>query len=156
MVTGHRFLGGFIGSCRERDEYVMSKVHRWVRYIDVLSEAASSQPQLAYAALSRSLQHEWTFLLLVVPQCGQLFEKLDLSLFSCFLPAMFGVEVSAVEQCLFALPLRLSGLGICNPVALASHLFDSSVGGTKHLVRSIVGLESFELYFHLDCVSSDK
>ena len=44
-----------------------------------------------YAALSRSLQHEWTFLQCVVPQCGQLFQKLDLSLFSCFLPAMFGV-----------------------------------------------------------------
>ena len=81
MVTGHRFLGSFIGSRREWDEYVMSKVHRWVRHIiDVMSEAASSQPQLAYAALSRSLQHEWTFLLRVVPQCGQLFQELDLSL----------------------------------------------------------------------------
>ena len=54
----------------------MSKVDRWVRHIDVLSEAASSQPQLAYAALSRSLQHEWTFLLRVVPHCGQLFRNL--------------------------------------------------------------------------------
>ena len=81
VVTGHRFLGGFIGSPMERDEYVMSKVDRWVRHIDVLSEAASSQPQLAYTVLSRSLQHEWTFLLRVVPQCGQLFQKLDLSLF---------------------------------------------------------------------------
>ena len=57
VVTGYRFLGGFIGSPKERDEYVMSKVDKWVRHIDVLSEAASSQPQLAYAALSRSLQH---------------------------------------------------------------------------------------------------
>ena len=97
MVTGHRFLGGFIGSCREGDEYVMSKVNRWVRHIDVLSEAASSQPQLAYAVFSRSLQHEWTFLLRVVLQCGQLFQELDLSLNSHFLPVMFGVEVSAVE-----------------------------------------------------------
>ena len=156
MVTGHRFLGGFIGSPKERDEYVMSKVDRWVRHIDVLSEAASSQPQLAYAALSRSLQHEWTFLLRVVPQCGQLFQKLDLSLSSHFLPAMFGVEVSAVERRLFALPLRLGGLGICNPVALASHLFNLSIDGTKHLVRSIAGLESFELNSHFDCVSSSK
>ena len=138
MVTGHIFLGGFIGSPRERDEYVMSKVDRWVRHIDVLSEAASSQPQLTYAVLSRSLQHEWTFLLHVVLQCGQRFQKLDLSLSSCFLLAMFGVEVSAVERRLFALPLRLGGLGICNPVALASHLtmFNLSDGSAKHLVRS--------------------
>ena len=127
-----------------------------MRHIDVLSEAASSQPQLAYAALSKSLQHEWTFLLHVVPQCGQLFQKLDLSLSCRFLPAMFGVEVSAVERRLFALPLRLGGLGICNPVALASHLFNSSVGGTEHLVKSITGLETFELDSHFDCVSSSK
>ena len=133
-----------------------SKVHRWVGHLDVLAEAASTQPQLAYAALSRSLQHEWTFLLRVVPQCGQLFQEIELSLFSRFLPAMFGVEVSAVERSLFALPLRLGGLGICNPVSLASHLFDSSVRGTEHLVRSIVGLEIFELHSHFDCVSSNK
>ena len=52
--------------------------------------------------------------------------------------------------------MRLGGLGICNPVVLASHLFNSSVGGTKHLVRSIADLESFELDSHFDCVSSSK
>ena len=97
VVTGHRFLGGFLGSRSERDEYVMSKVHKWVEHVDVLAGAAVTQPQLAYAALSRSLQHEWKFLLRVVPQCGQLFQELELSLFSRFLPAMFGVEVSTVD-----------------------------------------------------------
>ena len=53
VVTGHRFLGGFIGSHSERDEYVVSKVQRWVGHLDLLSEAALTQPQLAYAALSR-------------------------------------------------------------------------------------------------------
>ena len=52
--------------------------------------------------------------------------------------------------------MRLGGLGICNPVALASHLFNLSVGGTKYLVRSIAGLESFEIDSHFDCVSSSK
>jgi len=120
----------------------MSKVCRWVEHVDVLAKAALAQPQLAYAAFLRSLQHKWTFLLCVVPQYGSLFQELELSLFSHFLPAMFGVEVSAVEQHLFALPLWFSGLGICNPVSLASCLFNSSVYGTKHLVRSIVGLET--------------
>ena len=69
---------------------------------------------------------------------------------------LFGVEVSAVERRLFALPLRLGGLGICNPVSMASRLFDSSVSGTEHLVRSIVGSEIFELDSHFDCVSFNK
>ena len=57
---------------------------------------------------------------------------------------------------MFALPLRFSGLGICNPVSLASRLFNSSVCGTKHLVRSIVGLKTFELDSHFDYVSFNK
>lgn len=58
MATGHRFLGSFIGSHREREEYVMSKVCRWVGHINVLAEVASTQTQLTYAALTKSLQHE--------------------------------------------------------------------------------------------------
>ena len=83
-MTGHRFLGGFLGSYSERDEYVMSKVCKWVGYGDVLAGTAITQPQFAYAALSRSLQHKWKFLLRVVPQCGQLFQELEMSFFSCF------------------------------------------------------------------------
>ena len=55
VVTGHRFLGGFLGSLSKRDEYVMSKVCKWVEHVDVLAGTAVTQPQLAYAALPRSL-----------------------------------------------------------------------------------------------------
>ena len=52
--------------------------------------------------------------------------------------------------------MRIGGLGICNPVALTSHLFNSFISGTKYLARPIVGLEFFELDSHFDCVSSNK
>ena len=68
---------------------------------------------------------------------------------------MFGFEVSAVERCLFALPLLLGGLEISDPVSLASHLF-TSVCGTEHLVRSIVGFETFEMDSHFDHVLCNK
>ena len=155
-MTGHRFLSGFLGSRSERDECVMSKVHKLVGHVDVLAGAAVTQPQLAYAALSRSLQHEWKFLLHIVPQCGQLLQELALSLFSHFLPAMFSVEVSAIERHLCALPLWLDGLGISDPVSLTSHLFTSSVRATKHLVISIVGFETFKSDSHFDHVSFNE
>jgi len=75
VATGHRFIGGFIGSHREREEYVVSKVHRWVGHINVLAKAASTQPQLAYAAFTKSQQHN--FLPHVVSQCGPLFRILS-------------------------------------------------------------------------------
>ena len=83
-------------------------------------------PLIIHATLGYPNTQLWTFLLRVILHCNcsQLFQELELLLFSRFLPAMFGVEVSAVERYLFALPLRLGGLGICNPVSLASHLFN--------------------------------
>ena len=32
-VTGHRFLGEFLGNHSERDEYVMSKVRKWMGHV---------------------------------------------------------------------------------------------------------------------------
>ena len=69
---------------------------------------------------------------------------------------MFGVKVSAVERRLFAVPLRLGGLGICNPVSLAFHLLNSSVHSSEYLDKSIIDFEIFELDSHFDCVSSNK
>ena len=43
-MTGHRFLGGILGSCSESDEYVMSKVCKWVGHVDLLAGAAVTQP----------------------------------------------------------------------------------------------------------------
>ena len=58
-----------------------------------------------------------------------------------FLPAIFGVEVSAVERRLFVLLLPLGGLGISDPASLATHLFTSSVRATEHLVGFVVGFK---------------
>ena len=69
---------------------------------------------------------------------------------------MFDVELSAVEQCLFVLLLWLGGLGISDPVSLASHLFPFSVCVTEHMVSSIVGFESFKLDSHVDRISFYK
>ena len=41
---------------------------------------------------------------------------------------------------MFALSLKLGGLGICNPVSLVSHLFNSFVGSTEHLVNLLLAL----------------
>lgn len=69
---------------------------------------------------------------------------------------MFGLEVSAAEQHLFALPLRLGSLGICSPVSLAFCLYGSLVHCTEHLIKSIIRCESFELDSHFKCVSFHK
>ena len=40
MVTGNRFLGGFIGSTADTEAWVIEKVKVWVKSIESLTKAA--------------------------------------------------------------------------------------------------------------------
>ena len=54
VVSGFRFLCGFVGKRSMADAYVAHKVRMWVDRIQCLSDVAKVQPQAAYAAVSRS------------------------------------------------------------------------------------------------------
>ena len=102
------------------------KVNNWVKHVRVFSDIAAAQLQLAYVAVARSLQHKWTLLLRVLQDCGALFQNLEISLASSFLPVIFDVEVSLVEHDLLSLPLQMGNLGISNPMFTASHCYSLS------------------------------
>ena len=125
-------------------------------HIKVLSDVTTAQPQLAYAAFTKSLQHEWAFLMHVIPGCRPLFQELEHAIHHHFLSTVFGVKISTAEHNLFALPLRFGGLGVGNPVFMASSLLDSSVRSTVTLVHSIVEATTFELDAHLETVSNAR
>ena len=116
FVSGHRFLGGYVGDSQGSLEFVQSKVNNWVHCIECLARAAESQPQAAYAALKHSLQFEWSYLSRVVPDCGFLFNPLKSAITDTFWPALFEDMISDAEESLFFLPTRLGGLGVNDPV----------------------------------------
>ena len=108
---------------------------------------AVSQPQAAYAALTKSLQCEWIYLQRVVPHCHALFAPLENVISSSFLPALFGCEVSPLEVELFSLPVRLGGLGICFPKHLAELLYNASRQATCIIVDSIKNIHCLSWIF---------
>ena len=61
IVTGHHFLGGFLGDYSSQVQYVVDKVQIWVTHLLSLTKVAEREPQAAYAALTKSFQNEWTF-----------------------------------------------------------------------------------------------
>ena len=73
VVSGSRFLGGFVGEHSMASDYVTQKVKMWVDCVKRLSDVAKLQPQAAHAAVSRSLQFEWSFLQRVIPDCATAF-----------------------------------------------------------------------------------
>ena len=69
VVTVQWYLGGFVGSDDERNAlFVNEKVQQWCNLVQKFAD-------IAVAALSKSLQSEWTFVC-AVPKCELLFQDL--------------------------------------------------------------------------------
>ena len=115
---------------------------------------ATPQPQAAYAAFTKSLQCEWIYLQRVIPDCRTLLAPLENAVFTSFLPAVFGCEISPLEFELFSLPVCFGGLGILLPNHLAKTLYDASRSATHTIVDSIRNSLGFELDVHDDNVIS--
>ena len=143
VVTSCHFLGGVIGDTDGRNSFVSCKVQEWSKYIKLLSSVATSQPQAAYIALTRCLQHEWTFLQHITPRCGEFFDKLDHVLTSQFLPALFGQDSTSNERSLYSLPTHMGGLNIKIPTQTTDIR-----NGSKHLIDSILKKIDFSISDH--------
>jgi hypothetical protein len=143
VVSGKRFLGGFVGEGTERNAYVKQKVDGWCSAVRKLAHVAASQPQAAFAALTKSLQFEWAYLQRVIPDCAELFQPLEDALRNEFLPALLGQAISNLDRSLFSLPARLGGLGLRNPTQTASLSHSTSKTATKVLSVAIQQGQSY-------------
>jgi hypothetical protein len=140
-LTGERHLGAVIGSEEFRDEYIRSKVSKWVEDIEQLSTIANDEPQLAYAAYTKALSMRWCFLQRTIPNIKHYFEPLEETIREKFIPAVIGRRVTDAERKLFSLPVRLGGMGIQNPVLSADTEFRNSYIITKNLTSLIENQE---------------
>ena len=146
VITG---IWGFLGGSAARSSFVLGKVYQWVLDINNLSHVAISQPQVAYSALVKSLQQEWIYVRWVVPDCCSLFTELEEALLSSFLPAMFGCEISSLEQKLFSLSVHL---GLDLPTVSANSLYAACRHATEVIVSAIISATPFEPSAHDDLV----
>ena len=150
VVSGSRFLGGYIGDDHGRKEYVKMKVQSWVDSVYCLSDAAKQQPQAAYAALVKSIQCEWIFLQRVVVNSSELFSALKDAIREVFWPSLFGSVVSDSEADLFALPTRMGGMGVRDPVQTSSQYFDASRTGSSVITSYLIAKEDFSALDHCE------
>jgi hypothetical protein len=137
IVTGQRFLGGFIGGIDDTEKWVQEKVNSWVKAIKCLSKAAKIEPHLANVSLIKSLQNEWGYIQRVITNVEKPFALLKETLESSYLPSLFGAEVSDIEASLMVVSGKHGGLGIRDPVQTSNLAFISSQTGTALLSDSI-------------------
>ena len=89
VVTGHRYLGGYIGDGEAERIWLKENIKGWTESVNILSGVAQKHPQSAYAGLQKSLQQEWDFLLSVTTGVGDSFGRVEEALKETFVPALF-------------------------------------------------------------------
>ena len=89
VVTGHRYLGGYIGDREAEGSWLEAKIKVWKESVDILAGVARNHPHSAYAGLQKSLQHEWEFVHRFTPDIGDSFGPVNTSLRYAFILALF-------------------------------------------------------------------
>ena len=91
MVTGHRYLGGYIGDKEAEGRWLAEKIKGWAESVEILAGASCKHPQSAYAGLQKSLKQEWAFVQRLTLGVGNSFGPVEKALKKTFVPAFFEV-----------------------------------------------------------------
>ena len=145
-TEGKRHLGAAVGSRSYMEEYVTGKVTKWCDEIKQLATIVQTQPHAAYSAYTHGLSSRWTFLSRTIPNIADLLQPLEDAIQHHLIPALTGrPPCSRVERDLLALPVRLGGVGIINPVSNSQHMFEASVRLTTPLIAAIATQDQDQL-----------
>ena len=89
IVTGSRYLGGFVGDGVADDSWLDEKVQGLAESVTTLARVACKHPQSAYTGLQKSLQQEWSFVQRVTPGIRDAFGPVKEVLRETFLLDLF-------------------------------------------------------------------
>lgn len=156
VVTGQRFLGGFVGQEEEKRAYVAKKLDGWVKKVKQLSAVGKHHPQDAHTAFTKSLQFRWQYVQKVLRRGGSEYQLLKEEIRRSLMPAVLGGDVSDDEADLFSLPVNKGGLAWTDPVRRAEHFFEMSKRGAAILQRAIVDRVPFQTVDHLTHLQAVK
>ena len=149
VVTGHRYLGDFIGDAAAEREWLKEKVQEWKESVSVLAGIAHNYPKSAYAGLQKSLQQEWDFVKRVTPRVGEAFSQVEEDLREIFVPALFrGLSEGLPTRENTRLPVKQAGLALPDPVQTAPENWTASCVITGHLVAALRGQVVFRTAEH--------
>ncbi|CEM17529.1 unnamed protein product [Vitrella brassicaformis CCMP3155] len=136
IVSGARYMGGFVGTAEVKRAYATERVQEWQRCVNRMADAAARYPQAAHTALTTSLQAEWDFFMRVMPEERATFEPLRYAL-THYLTQLSSHAVTATEAQLMMLPARHGGMGVRDPTERVAAAYKTSTKGTSLLVSTI-------------------
>ena len=157
IVSGHRYLGGFIGTADTQSAWVNESVEKWTEAVRSMSAVAEHYPQTTFVGMAKSLQQEWQFLQRVTNGSDLDFAPLEDALRKSFLPALLQEkDISPDMRKLIGLSVKSAGMSLPNPVETPHENHTTSTVCTSHLARAIRGQLSFNSTDHQTTMNEGK
>ena len=126
-------------------------ITQWCEQITELSLIAKAHPQAAYSAFTSGYKHKFTFFMRTIENVENFMLPFDKVVKQKLIPALFNdFQISEELRRLIALPCKLGGMGIINPVEFANEDYVNSLELTKKLTNLIIQQE------HSYTVSEDE
>lgn len=159
MRTGARYLGSYVGSKKDQDEWLLTKVDDWTAATKTLAKAAEHFPQTANIGMTKSLLMELQCAQRVLDDIGDQFQPMEDAITSTCLPSLFGIKDIKEEEHirkLAALPVKFSGLAILDPTTTAKDNHNASTLITAETVSALRGNKTFNSVDHQNCMATCK
>ena len=116
VVTGSRYLRGFVGTETAQAWWFEEKVVGGQYLVSILAGVAHWPPQTAYAVLQKYLHQEWDFVQCATPDIGMAFQPVEDELQDTFLPDLFqGATPQISGRVITSLPVKQAGITLPNP-----------------------------------------
>ena len=130
---GHRYLGAAIGTPEYCQHFVQKKCEEWLAEVAILTEYARTQPQAAYSAFTRGLQHKWTFICRTLAGAAEQLGPLERHIATELIPVLTGQHIDQEYRSLIGFPCRHGGLGLADPTSLSSQY-----SASRHITTALV------------------
>jgi len=144
-TEGRKYLGSPIGTKDFMMSFVSKVISEWVKELTDLTNISKQEPQVCYSAYVFGLSKRWLYLMRTTPDIADLFEPLESCITEQFLPSLFRQFKADVLREVIALPAKLGGLSIFNPILTAPSEYQYSRSATEPLVNLILDQKiSFE------------
>ena len=138
---GRRYLGGFIGSGKAKDEWLGEKIAMWIKAVQDLAIMAQKFPQTVYAGFTFCLQNQWQYVQRVTADTATMFAPLEEAIRRELIPALLGTTTEEIDgelRQVLTHSVKKGGMAIRNPVDTAEHVHAASKNATAHLIRSLI------------------
>ena len=89
IVTGSRYIGGFVGMKAIQVRWLEEKVEVWRASVAIMSGVAGNHLQTTYVGLQKSLQQEWALVQHFTPDIWTAFQPMEDALCKKFPMALF-------------------------------------------------------------------